>query len=86
MCKLTVTETVLFLPESQLESLAQLAAHVHLSTLCVLDQTQPHLSSLLLSPATFIQCLTMTHTIATSLLNKEKVHLLQQMIHVMYTV
>ena len=64
---------MLYVTESQLECLAKLAAHVHLSTLMVLDEACPHLSSLLTSPVSFTQCLTMAHSLAITLQEKCKV-------------
>ena len=61
--------------ESQLESLADLAAHIHLSSLSVMEQSPHHLSSLLLSPSSYTTFLTLAHSIAISLTEKDKVRL-----------
>jgi hypothetical protein len=58
--------------ESQLESIADLAAHIHLSSLSVMEQSPHHLSSLLLSPSSYTTFLTLAHSIAISLTEKDK--------------
>lgn len=57
--------------ESQLESLADLATHIHLSSLTMMESD--HIASLLLSPASFTTLLCLTHSIAVSLRETDRV-------------
>ena len=57
--------------DSQLEAVGSLAVHMHLTTN---KQAGPVLSATLLSPATFIECLSISKTIALHIRKEEKVN------------
>ena len=58
---------------SEMESLAHLAAHVHLTTLSSLAHSSSLPPFLFPSPATFTQCLSMAEDLAIAILAEEKV-------------
>ena len=65
---------------SQLEALGLLAAHVHITTLECLHESVPSLTLELISPGTFLECLTMTKKIAVKLIMEQKVLIAARML------
>ena len=61
---------------SELEAVSLLAAHVHITTLECLHGSVPSLAPDLISPRTFLECLTMTKRLAVKLIMEQKVYLL----------
>ena len=59
---------------SQLESVSSLAAHIHIVTAELLTQVYGELGKHLVTPKLFLDCLTMTQSIAVKIKEKERVY------------
>ena len=55
-----------------MEAISLLAAHCHMSTSLLLQQTLPHLAPELVSPKTFMECLRVTQNMASVLASREE--------------